>query len=225
MVKMTIRKANYERKRKDDEIFNKFRAYMDNKDHFMFFLKATRPMIGNKTKEQLENDCKSSWDSLINSIQAREKYNDSVMHVYGGFNPETSITIPLKNVFTDREEKVSIAVAIAKKSYYSKLSGLFKDLDRLSNSIISAFEKRQSQLYNELKQQVNAQFSSSSTASSKERVVYEEMIKKDYEIILCDPLNIKEILSKIIAGLDDTVANIDSYISNATELNEVELDV
>ena len=232
MQKMTLRKANADRKVIDKDVQRLIRELTGGEKGLIAYYRKVRPIIGTLTPQEVEDDIKSLWQKLNDLIARREKLNKVVMKGYSGaatFEDSFMVEVPvfksLDQIDETATEKISISAAIARKAYYSKvLLDLLANLSQAVNMKVRAFEKEQTKLEQELKNQVNAQFGPESSTNAKGRVEYADHIKGDYELVLIDPLKIVKKLDEASEKVREYVANIDSKISNATEINEVEVD-
>lgn len=229
---MTIRKANADRKSVDKEIRLLVNDLSGTNKNLIAFYRKSRPIIGTLTPQEVEDDIKSLWQKLNDLIHRREQLNTATMRGLSGvatFSESFLVEVPvfksLDTIDETNTEKISIAAAIARKAYYSDV--LIQHLQALSNSVaskVSEFDRYSQQMEAECKKQVNTQFGPESSTNAKGRVEYAEQIKGDYEVVLIDPLKIVKRLETATEAVRKYISEIDSKISNATEINEVEVE-
>ena len=230
---ITIRKANADRKLLDSKIEDIFENYLSRQLPLLTFYKRSKPIVRGKTPEEMENTIKSSWQQLNDLIRYRLILNDKVMMAYGGnigdLN-EDNLKVEVKYQFTsldnfiEKPHYLTIAQAIARKGYFHKIIDYCERMLILVNNVISDYHKQTEINEKEIFSVLNSQFGPESTASAKQRLEYEQAIRPGYELVIINPLNIKDTITTAIEKMSWFVNEIDSLISNATETNTVSVD-
>lgn len=235
-MKMTVRKANADRKAIDRKLDNMLRDISAKRLLFINYYKKSKPIIGTQTPNEVSEDIKSAWQSLNDLLVRRKKLNDAVMYCFGGMLEPISqdnTNIVKVKAFNgldrldgdDEWEYVTIAQAISRKRFFDNQVKLFvKAISEQAKAIASTYESFTSKLEKEWMTQVNAQFGPDSNQTSKQRLEYQESIKFQFETAIIDPLKIQSKIDKINDLVDWYSTEIDSVISKATETTEIEVE-
>lgn len=233
MAKMTLRKVAADRKLCDAKITKLGSAIVSGSLAFSGFMVANKPKIAGLDKDEFAEKCKSNWQQFCDLVDRRDTLNSLNVQYFGGRDSvEEGSTFIVKipkfrgcNEFVTSEmECLTIAQAISRKTYINNFLRpcLAKFID-VADKTLKDYERKVETQNEELLKQVNKQYGSDSTQTSKQRIEYQEAMKPLFAVTLIDPLNIKEILFKAIDNLESYVNTIDSAISKATELTEIEV--
>ena len=229
MAKMTIRRANHERKMLDKKIQDLGDKTLSGSNALLGYYQKFHPFIGTKSAEEFEKTVKENWQSLNDLIARREKLNRAVMMA----NATTMVTVP-KFVTLDQKldlgeevktEEISISSAIARKQYYlTILKGLMENIRSHTTGVANKFAADTKRLNKDMVDQLNKQFGPESSQNAEARIKYQEGIKSNFEVVLIDPLKMEDRTKAIRDYLDAYIIEIDSIISKATETTEIEVE-
>lgn len=231
-VKMTLRKANADRKKIDSRIDGFQEDLQDGRVALCGYYRKSKPLIGTKTPDDYVEKCKSTWQSLNDNLILREHLNKATLLTYGGRleAPDEGDTFAVTArrfnglEYTDDTgvEVLTIAQAIARKNWFKTVVlPLLRRISNVYTRTVTQFDQMVDSQHKALLQQVNSQFGPESQQTAKQRLEYQESIKDQYEVIMLDPLNLADRIEKAILYVQDYIGDIDSLISNATETTEV----
>ena len=229
MAKMTIRRANHERKTLDAKIRSISNLINNGDNALLGYYQKFNPFIGTKNKDEFEKMVKENWQSLNDLIARREKLNRAVMIANATTMVEVPVFVSLDQKLDLGEdvktEKISIAAAIARKQYYGNvLSDIMSNIKHHVSSVSSRFAADTKKLNKDMMDQLNKQFGPESNQNAEARLKYQQGIKDNYDVVLIDPLKMEDRVKAIYDYIDKYVLEIDSIISRATETTEVEVE-
>lgn len=230
---MTLRKLNATRKLIDKELLRLNNDIHTNRTVMVGYYNASKKYIGITPIEDFVKNCTAIWQQFNDLLIRRNYLNEMTLCFYGGLSNTPDAGNPLavkvhKFIGFDKKsnefEYLTIAQAISRKkwfenSVYTFLRTMLAQVDHIEKT----FEKAQEKAKIDLKNQINSQFGPESSQTAKQRTEYEESIKENYEIKLIDPIDIKPKLNDAIKFVEEYLNNIDSVISKATEMTEVEV--
>lgn len=179
------------------------------------------PMIGLLTPEEYEQKIKSDFQSLQDMISRREAINKGLLEI----NAATKIKVPkfvsFQNMNDGEEEEISLATAIARKTYYKET--LSKTVKSLSNSLVMnmrEIEEVKQRANEKIREAISSRFNNQTNFSQS---VFDEHVKQQqakFEVVLINPLDITNTLTTVNTAIEDYIQNIDNKLSAATETTE-----
>lgn len=231
-TKMTIRKANADRKLIDSQINKIINDIKYNNFALIGIYQSNKPLIGMLSPKEYEEQIKSNWQKINDLLIRREKLNFAVMKAYGGFSQDgiydVFVQVP-KFVGFDKSSSetqvLTIAQAIARKNLFKDtILNLVVSIQQIAKDAAAHFEKMTNQAHKDMLDQINKQFGPESSQTAKQRIEYTDSIKDQYIVNKIDPLNLYIRISDIKDNIMEYINNIDSILSKATETTEVEVE-
>lgn len=231
-TKMTVRKANADRKLIDSQLGNISKQIACDELMLIGIYQSNKPIINLMTPKEYEEKIKSSWQRINDLLLRREKLNAAVMRVFGGFNnteePRVWVEVPKFEGFDkpmSSIQKITIAQAIARKNYFkTPIMDLINRIQAQARRVSDQYDKWCEKADKDFKTQINSQFGPESSQTAKQRIEYADSIRGQYTVNKIDPLNIAHKTEEIRIQVLDYINTIDSILSKATETFEVEIE-
>lgn len=222
MATMTLQKANAKSKALKTKIDNWYSGAIP----MIALYTSANPYIGTIPVDEYEKDITTQWQSINDLLDQYSKYNYAVMNALGTTKVKVPKMIDLTKLDKPIEyEETNIAEAIRRKNVYKDLIDIIPN--RLLTFITNTngkIERSKQSLSKSLLDQVNAQFGPQSTATAKARNEYMNSIKDQYEVKIINPLELERIVPKIKDKLESYIVDIDSTLSHAFEITEIEVE-
>lgn len=169
-----------------------------------------------ETKKIVDSDVIGDYDSLINLSINYEKVSNALIQ----FNANTIIEVA--------GEKMTMVRAIER---YREISGskdtsdytLFEKIDRVVDTMGDKIAKKQENSLSE-KSEIDKSLLSRPNISEKDKIIAENL-KSQYDVIIDDPINIRDIHTRLREQKDLFMEQVNNKINLCNALNSINIDI